>query len=175
MSYIVVDVESDGPIPHKYSMVCFGAVVVEPSLSKTFYGKIKPVSDLWVPEALAVSGITRVEHETFEAPEKVMDDFANWLSENSKNRPIFISDNPAFDWQWINYYIHTYLGKNPFGFSARRIGDLYCGMKMDTGLNNEWKKLFRKTVHDHNPVNDAKGNAEALLAMKEMGLKMPSQ
>lgn len=175
MSYIVVDIESDGPIPYKYSMVCFGAVVVEPSLSKIFYGKVKPISEIWIPEALAVSGYSRQEHETFDEPQKVMEDFAQWLSANSKGKPIFISDNPAFDWQWINWYFHTYLGKNPFGFSARRIGDLYCGMKMDTGLNAEWKKLYRKTTHDHNPVNDAKGNAEALLAMKEMGLKMPSQ
>ena len=36
MSFIVVDVESDGPIPYYYSMVCFGAVIVESSLSKTF-------------------------------------------------------------------------------------------------------------------------------------------
>jgi DNA polymerase III alpha subunit (gram-positive type) len=174
MSYIVVDVESDGPIPHKYSMVCFGAVIVESSLSKTFYGKVKPISENWIPEALAVSGITRQQHDTYDEPAMVMDRFATWLSENSKDRPIFISDNPAFDWQWINWYFHTYLRRNPFGFSARRIGDLYCGMKMDAGLNNEWKKLFRKTKHDHNPVNDAKGNAEALLAMKEMGLKFPS-
>lgn len=173
MSYIVVDVESDGPIPHKYSMVCFGAVVVEPSLSKTFYGKTKPISSTYDPEALAISGFTRQEHEAFEDPKKVMENFAAWLNEQSKNRPIFISDNPAFDWQWINWYFHTYLGKNPFGFSGRRIGDLYCGMKMDAGLNNEWKRLFRKTTHDHNPVNDAIGNAEALLAMKEMGLKIP--
>lgn len=171
----MVDVESDGPIPHKYSMVCFGAVVVEASLSKTFYGKIKPVSENWIPEALEVSGFTRQEHETFEKPVVVMENFAAWLSENSKGRPLFISDNPAFDWQWINWYFHTYLDKNPFGFSARRIGDLYCGMKMDTGLNNEWKQLFRKTIHDHHPVNDAIGNAEALLEMKKMGLKMPSQ
>lgn len=172
MSYIVVDVESDGPIPHKYSMVCFGAVVVEPSLNKTFYGKVKPISENWIPEALAISGFTRQQHESFDEPAVVIEAFATWLSENSKGRPIFISDNPAFDWQWINWYFHTYLGKNPFGFSARRIGDLYCGMKMDASVNNEWKKLFRKTVHDHNPVNDAKGNAEALLAMKEMGLKI---
>jgi len=174
MSYIIVDVESDGPIPHQYSMVCFGAVVLEPTLSKTFYGKTKPISELWIPEALAVSGISREEHEKFEEPKKVLEDFAKWLSANSTNRPIFISDNPAFDWQWINWYFHTYLGKNPFGFSARRIGDLYCGMKMDAGLNSEWKKLFRKTRHDHNPVNDALGNAEALLAMKAMGLKIPA-
>jgi hypothetical protein len=37
MSYVMVDVEADGPIPGDYSMVCFGAVVVEPSLSRTFY------------------------------------------------------------------------------------------------------------------------------------------
>jgi hypothetical protein len=175
MSFIVVDVESDGPIPHAYSMVCFGAVVVEPSLSKTFYGKLKPASENYDPEALAVSGFSRQDHESFDDPKEVMDAFANWLSQNSKGRPIFISDNPAFDWQWINWYFHTYLGRNPFGFSARRIGDLYCGMKMDVGLNTEWKKLFRKTAHDHNPVNDAKGNAEALLAFKALGLKMPSQ
>ena len=174
MSYIVVDVESDGPIPYKYSMVCFGAVVLEASLSKTFYGKVKPVSETYDSEALAISGFDRNDHEGFDEPKLVMQLFADWLSQNSKGRPIFISDNPAFDWQWINWYFHTFLGKNPFGFSARRIGDLYCGMKMDAGLNAEWKKLFRKTTHDHNPVNDAKGNAEALLAMKEMGLKIPA-
>ena len=175
MSYIVVDVEADGPIPHQYSIVCFGAVVVEPSLSKTFYGKIKPVSQQWIPEALAVSGISREEHERFGDPAEVMKDFAQWLKASSDGKPVFISDNPAFDWQWINYYFHYYLGKNPFGFSARRIGDLYCGMKMDAGLNSEWKRLLRKTRHDHNPVNDAKGNAEALLEMKKMGLKFPAK
>ena len=174
MSYIVVDVESDGPIPHKYSMICFGAVVLEPSLSKTFYGKVRPISETYIQEALTVSGFNRQDHENFDEPKLVMDLFAEWLSQNSKGRPIFISDNSAFDWQWINWYFHTYLDKNPFGFSARRIGDLYCGMKMDAGLNAEWKKLFRKTAHDHNPVNDAKGNAEALLSMKEMGLKIPA-
>lgn len=175
MSFIVVDVEADGPIPHKYSMVCFGAVVVDPSLSKTFYGQTKPISSEWVPDALAVSGFSRQAHEAFDDPKLVMENFANWLAENSTGKPIFISDNPAFDWQWINFYFHNFLGKNPFGFSARRIGDLYCGMKMDTGLNSEWKRLLRKTSHDHHPVNDAKGNAEALLAMKAMGLKMPSK
>ena len=175
MSYIVVDVEADGPIPNKYSMVCFGAIVVEPSLSKTFYGKVKPISKEWIPEALNISGFSRAQHETFDEPAEVMKQFSQWLNETSNGKAIFISDNPAFDWQWINYYFHFYLGKNPFGFSARRIGDLYCGMKMDAGLNSEWKRLLRKTSHDHNPVNDAKGNAEALLAMKNMGLKFPSK
>lgn len=45
MSYIVVDVEADGEIPYKFSMVPFGAVIVESSLSKTFYGEVKPISE----------------------------------------------------------------------------------------------------------------------------------
>ena len=169
MSYIVVDVESDGAIPNKYSMVCFGAVIVEPTLSKTFYGKLKPISEEWNPEALAISGFSREEHEAFDDPKEVMEKFAKWISENSIGKPIFISDNPAYDWSFINYYFHYYLGKNPFGYSARRIGDLYCGMVKDS--HAQWKHL-RKTTHTHHPVDDAKGNAEALLEIQKMGLKI---
>jgi hypothetical protein len=68
MSYIVVDVEADGPIPHKYSMVCFGAVIAEPSMSKTFYGQVRPIATDWIPDALAVSGFSRQDHENFEDP-----------------------------------------------------------------------------------------------------------
>lgn len=175
MSYIVVDVEADGEIPGKYSMVCFGAIVVEPTLSKTFYGQLKPISENWKPEALAISGFSREEHLQFDNPQEVMLKFLEWIKQNSVGRPIFISDNLAFDWQWINYYFHDQLNENPFGFSGRRIGDLYCGMMKDTGLNQEWKRKYRKTVHDHNPVNDAKGNAEALLSMKKLGLKIPTK
>lgn len=172
MSLIVVDVEADGPVPHLYSMVCFGAVIVEPTLSKTFYGKTFPIAEHYVPEALAVSGFSREQHMEFDDPIQVMKNFEKWILENTDGRPVFISDNPAFDWQWINYYFHLFVGKNPFGFSARRIGDLYCGMVKDSFA--KWKHL-RVTTHDHNPINDAKGNAEALLKMKEMGLKLPTK
>ncbi len=171
MSYFIVDVESDGQIPHLYSMVCFGAVVLDSKLDRTFYGKTKPISQKWNPESLAISGFSREQHLNFDDPKQVMLNFKNWILENTQGRPVLISDNPAFDWQWINYYFHFYLGENPFGYSARRIADLYCGMKFD--VYAQWKHL-RKTEHDHNPVNDAKGNAEALLEMKKMGLKIPT-
>jgi hypothetical protein len=172
MSWFVVDVEADGPIPGKFSMVSFGAVLVTPTLDKTFYGQTRPVSEQFDPKALEISGHSREQHQTFDDPADVMRRFAEWLRATSNGRPIFISDNLAFDWQWINYYFHFFLGENPFGFSGRRIGDLYCGMVKDSFA--QWKQL-RKTTHTHHPVDDAKGNAEALLAMKEMGLKIPSK
>jgi DNA polymerase III epsilon subunit-like protein len=172
MSYFVVDVESDDQSPAVGSMVCFGAVKVS-DLSTTFYGKTRPVMDAYNPEALAISGFSREDHEGFDDPKEVMLAFEKWVLENSDGKPVFISDNPAFDWQWINYYFHKYVGRNPFGFSARRIGDLYCGMVKHAGKNRDWKRKYRKTVHDHNPVNDAKGNAEALIAFRdELGLNI---
>lgn len=159
MTLISVDVEADGPCPGLYSMVSFGAVVVA-DMSETFYGETAPIVEAWVPEALAVSGFTRDQHKLFHDPREVMQKFRLWLKKVSIQRPIFISDNPAFDWQFINYYFHRYLGENPFGYSARRIGDIYCGVQKNGRA--AWKHL-RKTKHDHNPVNDAKSNAEAIL------------
>jgi DNA polymerase III epsilon subunit-like protein len=164
MAYIMVDIESDGPIPGDFSMVCFGAVVVEPSLSKTFYGQLRPVSDRFVAEALAVSGFTREQTLAFPDPREVMGDFRIWLAENSSDHPMFISDNNGFDWQFINWYFHHFLGDNPFGHSSSNLGSLYKGLVRDTSKNF---KHLRRTAHTHHPVDDAKGNAEAMLALKD--------
>ncbi|MCA9250228.1 MAG: 3'-5' exoribonuclease [Phycisphaerae bacterium] len=164
MSYIMVDIEADGPIPGDYSMVCFGAVLVEPSLSKTFYGQLAPVSEKWIPDALRVSGFSRGETLAFDDPEKVMREFGDWLKEVSTNRPMFIADNNGFDWQFINWYFHHFTGSNPFGHSSTNLGSLYKGIVKNMSKNF---KHLRKTKHTHHPVDDAKGNAEALLAIKE--------
>ena len=170
MSYIMVDIESDGPIPGDYSMVCFGAVLVQPGLEQSFYGRLKPISEKWIPEALAVSGFSRETCLTFDEPTQVMRSFADWLKQVSDGKPMFVSDNNGFDWQFINWYFHHFLGRNPFGFSSTNLGSLYKGMVKDVFQNF---KHLRKTRHTHDPVDDAKGNAEALLTMKsELGLKI---
>lgn len=170
MAYIMVDVESDGPIPGDYSMISFGAVKVDGTLDKTFYGRLKPVSDKFIPEALAVSGHTRAETLAFDDPKKVMNDFSNWISKVCNDRPIFISDNNGFDWMFVCWYFHHFLGENPFGFSSQNLGSVYKGMEKDMFTNF---KHLRKTKHTHHPVDDAKGNAEALLTMKyKLGLNM---
>jgi hypothetical protein len=163
MPYIMVDIESDGPIPGDYSMICFGAVLVDEALDKTFYGKLKPISDKFIPEALAVSGFSREETLGFDDPKEVMENFKRWLNQTSKGQPIFISDNNGFDWMFICWYFHHFLGANPFGFSSQNLGSLYKGMVKDMFRNF---KHLRKTKHTHNPVDDAKGNAEALLTLK---------
>lgn len=131
MSLIFVDCEGYG-CPGVNPLREFGAV--EYTTRKTFHGK-------------------DCSEETFTA-------FKSWLGEVSTDRPIMISDNPAFDFQWINHYFWVYFGDNPFGHSARRISDFYAGLCGDFRKTQQWKRL-RRTPHDHNPVHDAMGNAEA--------------
>ena len=170
MPYVMVDIEADGPIPGDYSMICFGAVIVEPELNRTFYSKLKPISDRFIPEALAVSGFSRDQTLAFDEPKSVMEAFREWIKKECKGRSMFVSDNNGFDWQFINWYIHHFVGENPFGFSSTNLGSLYKGMVRDMFVNF---KHLRKTRHTHHPVDDARGNAEALLAMNEtMGLKI---
>ncbi len=156
MPWISFDGEMDGPTPGIYSMVSFGAVVVEDGLNRTFYREMAPITENWIPESLAVSGFTREQCKEFPGPLQVITEFRDWLKEVSgEKRPIFVADNPL-DFGFINYYFHL-------------LGDLYCGMRMDT--QSRWKHL-RKTQHTHNALDDAKGNAEAILAMRDMGLKI---
>lgn len=168
----MVDVEADGPIPGDYSMISFGAVKVEHGLQTTFYGKLKPISDKWIPEALAVSGFSREDTLKFDDPAQIMLDFRDWLkyTASANEKAMFIADNNGFDWQFINWYFYHFIGENPFGFSSTNLGSLYKGIVKDFRRNF---KHLRKTKHTHNPVDDAVGNAEALLAIiDKYGLKM---
>lgn len=167
MTHFVLDVEANGPCPDLYSMVSFGLVVRDdPSIS--FYGETAPLPGAAsIPEALAVSGMTLTEHLNCPDPQVTMLEMKDWLEQFGTCRHVIWSDNPAFDWQWINYYSHKFLGYNPFGFSARRIGDFYAGVKGNVKDISSWKKM-RGTKHTHNPVDDARGNAEALLKIIKM-------
>jgi hypothetical protein len=169
VAYVMVDVEADGPIPGDYSMVCIGALIVEPGLERTFYAQLRPISERWLPEALAVAGFSREQTLGFEDPAPVMERFAAWVEAQAPHRRFFVSDNNGFDWQFVNWYLHHFVGRNPFGHSSMNLGSLYKGMVRDV-----WQsfKHLRRTEHTHNPLDDARGNAEALLAMKELGLKI---
>ena len=168
MTFVSVDIEADGPIPGDYSMISFGAVVVEPALNRTFSGTCRPISEQWIPEALAVSGHTREATLTFADPTAELLRFAAWLDsvKGPSGRLIFIADNNGFDWMFVCWYFHHFLGKNPFGFSSQNLGSLYKGLVKDASKSF---KHLRKTAHTHDPVDDARGNAEALLAMQAMG------
>lgn len=172
--WVVVDVETDGPCPGLYSMIKLGACVVENKF-RVFRADFMPCGDYVSEEALKVTGFTHEQTLDFPHPGYGMEDFHNWLKglkSNLDDRLVFVSDNLAFDWQFVNYYFYRFEKENPFGHSGRRIGDLWSGFNKTYKKNSDWKS-FRKTPHTHDPVMDACGNVEALLEMEKRGLILP--
>lgn len=162
--YVMVDIESDGPIPGDYSMVSFGAVIVDEKLDKTFYSEaLAPISKKYDEKALAISGHKRDYLELYGLdPKNRLLAFEEWVQKSITKKPVFISDNNGFDWSFINWYFHHFLGRNPFGYSSQNLNSLYKGLQRDYYASF---KHLRKTRHTHHPVDDALGNAEALWVM----------
>lgn len=161
MPYIMVDIEADGPCPGLYSMLSLGAVIVEQSLNTKFYQTFRPISESWNEQAISVGAFTREQTLTFPPAEEGMTAFHSWVKDAAGDgRPIFVSDNNGFDWQFVNYYFHQFCGENPFGHSSMNLGSFYKGLKKDLRANF---KHLRKTKHTHNALEDAIGNAEAML------------
>ena len=154
MSLIFVDCEAYGGCPATGQLTEFGAV--EFQSRATFHGILSVSSpDPTNPaQPLPAGPVSR------EKLVEVFTAFDAWLQQVSTDRPVFVSDNVAFDWQWINDGFWRALGRNPLGHSGRRIGDFYAGLMGDFRKTQNWKRL-RITPHDHNPVHDAQGNVEA--------------
>jgi hypothetical protein len=165
MSLIFMDCEAYGGCPAVGRLTEFGAV--DYATRWTFHGIIlasRPSeANPAVPESVfpVLTDKYGLQDGSVARERAVFADFAEWLKKVSpKEAPVFVSDNPAFDWQWINDGFWRTLNLNPFGHSARRISDFYAGLCGDFRRSQQWKRL-RITKHDHNPVNDAMGNVEA--------------
>ena len=169
--YISVDIETSGPIVGEHSMLALGACIVdEPDIQ--FSALLKPISEAVVPEAMNVVGhdlsffATRGQ-EQFEAIES----FRKWVVKSScGRRPVFVAFNSPFDWSFVNWYLLTFGGENPFGVSALDIKAFYAGMTGVDWADTRSSKLpdeFRSTrEHSHNALDDAIEQAEIFSKMR---------
>ena len=149
-----------GKSPFSGVMTEFGAVELVSKAS--FHGVLWPsrpsLENPAVPEILP-------DARPFDK-KKVMTDFVEWLGRLETDRLVFVSDNPAWDWMWIAFAFDEAGIENPFGYSARRIGDFWAGLRNNWRDASSWKR-YRITDHTHDPVMDSQGNAEALQYLLE--------
>lgn len=159
MALVFVDCEAWGGCPRTGQLTEFGAVDYDDN--RTFHGVIvKSNPDPKNPAVPIPTGPVNLEHER-----TVYQEFAYWLGK-CRGRPVFVSDNNGYDYQWINDGFWRHIGSNPFGHSSRRISDYYAGLMGNFFVKLNWKK-FRVTPHDHNPVHDALGNVEAFRQLQQ--------
>lgn len=153
MTYILVDCEARGTSPVNGTLTEFGAVTYQSHL--TFHGVLFESAPDPANPAVPIAG------QRVATDRHVAEEFTAWLGNVCSSRPVMVSDNPAHDFMWIAGMFDRAGLPNPFGHSGRRISDFWAGLHSSWTRTQDWKKL-RRTPHDHNPVHDALGNAEAL-------------
>ncbi len=162
--YFSVDIESAGPIPGKYSMLSVGACVVG-APDRAFYAELRPISMDAVPAALEVSQFDLAQlAQTGESPVDVMNRFRTWiLAETQSFRPVFVGFNATYDWQFVNWYFHTFCGDNPFGFGGVDIKSYHMGKCSlawgDTTSSKLPTRYQPETPQTHNALDDARAQA----------------
>jgi len=161
--YVAVDIEADGPLPGPYSMLSLGMVAVGfPNLR--FYTEIRPISDQFQSEALAVSGLDR-DRLLREAPtaEAAMKAAASWVNKLRKvGRPVFLAAPAVWDGMFLHWYFMNFTGKSPFGKTGSGI-DLRSYWMGFRGC--EWAETRKGRIknelgvtnlpHTHHAGNDA--------------------
>lgn len=96
MTHFVFDVEADGPCPGIYSMIEIGIVAIHGDELRSFWRTLKPITYDYSLDALKSIGATREQTLQYGDPEVAIREAVQWVDSQSKGRPIFWSDNPAF-------------------------------------------------------------------------------
>ena len=172
--YLSVDVETSGPIPGEFSLLSIGACNVDND-KETFSCQLKPTTRNADPKALEVTGLSldRLEREGLE-PSIGMKKFGEWVTKSvgSSGIPVFVGFNAPFDWSFINYYFHRYIGENPFGFTALDIKSMYMGAAKSTWLGTKSSKIssiLHPTLKgDRDALHDALYQAELFRLIQKM-------
>ena len=187
-TYVVCDIEADGPVPGPYSMISLGAVAVtkdgtqngefEINLHPLDNAKTHPMTMKWfsthAPDALEYARQNQV------SPRDAMNKFGDWLL--ALPTPRVMAAHPApLDFMWINWYIQVFLANRleepPFTFpffdkkgqaafdiksyAAAVLGKDY--IKIDRG--NYSKELHDNKKHSHKAIEDAREYAQLLIKL----------
>jgi len=170
--YISADIEADGPIPGPFSMLSFGLAVAsrfdgltfepaDPAVA-TFYRELKPISDRFDPQALAVAGLDRDALTRHGAdPAEAMGAAAAWVGDQAAGaRPVLVGYPVVFDWMFLHWYFVRFLGESPFGFSGaldmKTIYQQKAHVTLDgAGRTDLPTDLASTREHTHNALDDA--------------------
>ncbi len=187
-TYVVCDIEADGPIPGTHSMISLGAVAVnkegenfgecEINFLPLENAKPHPAIMHWftteAPEALKHTQHNQV------SPKEGMNKFGDWLL--TLPTPRVMAAHPApLDFMWINWYIQTFLTerleKIPFsmpffdknGQAAFDIKSYAAAVLQkdynDIGRDDYSLELHDNTKHTHKAIDDAREYAKLLIKL----------
>lgn len=192
-TFVVTDIESDGPSPLANSMLSFASVacdvtgkvldefecVLEPRSDR------KPSSDTmawWDTQPEAWIAATNNP----EPPKIVMPRYADWV-ESLPGFRVFAAAPMIFDGLWMDHYLETYAGTRVMGgpFKSRQIfrgggvclytmaGSLRGAQYLKWGMQRVPPAWYGHIEHTHKAIDDARGFANVLGKLFELSGALP--
>lgn len=177
--YVSVDIEATGPAPALNSMISLGAVAFYKGKEiASFEANIREL-----PEATrdpSTMSWWRDHQEAWdyaqqnqEHPSHVMLRFNDWVK-NLPGRPIFLAYPAGFDFTFVYWYFHAFVGSCPFTFSALDMKS-YAMACLKTPYSEtvkrnfpvEWQDPAGVVKHNHHAVDDAREQGEMFMRITE--------
>lgn len=178
--YVIVDIETDGPVAGLYSMLSIGAVATTAIEEvATFYRKVKPLEGAsrhpstmawWKTQPQAWQEVMK----NTEPAETVIKEFYAWVQSLGK-QPIFVAHPIGFDYSFVSWYLWKFIKQDPFTneTGAPQTLDLGSyiagkfGLKISTAKRNSLPDWMKEGMpkHSHNALDDAMGYGAILRNM----------
>ncbi len=189
--YFSADVETDGPIPGPYSMLSFGLVIAgsfdgttfrRSDLSDSFEANLRPISENFEEEALAVTGIDREAlKRSGKDPSEAMKKLADWIEARcaaaesqtkAKVKPVLVAYPLGFDWSFLHWYFLNFAGRSPFGHSRgldiKTAYAIKAGVPLHQASRSKLPEHLRSALpHTHGALDDAKEQADIFANIME--------
>ena len=131
--FVSIDIETDGPAAGLNSMLALGAAAfVNGKEAGIWYATLVPLPgahqdsetmDWWKTQPEAWAEVTSEPR----LPEVVIPDFCIWVN-RLPGDPIAVAWPATFDFAFVNYYCHRFIGRNPLGFAALDIRSYANGL-----------------------------------------------
>jgi DNA polymerase III epsilon subunit-like protein len=186
--YLSVDVEPDGHVPGTSSIVSLAACTaalrddegavhrLDPENdANSFYAVLRPITDRYVEKALRVTGFDRAALERDgRPPEEALPAFATWidgLAAEHDAKPVLAAYPLGFVWQFIQYYLHEFADRSPFGQSAHYDMKSAYAALAGSAVSDAIKRrmpsalLGPKDSKTHHALDDAKGHVDLLVGL----------
>jgi hypothetical protein len=179
--YVSIDIETNGPAPGLNSMLALGAAAFscEGEQAGTWYATLRKLPgsyedpdtmSWWKTQPEAWAEVNRDQQD----PEKAACEFERWVR-GLHGKPVAVAWPAAFDFAFVNYYMHRFRGGNLLGFACvdiRSYANGLAGYDSYYGLPEEKLRAMAGLVdtvglRDHVAVDDAIGQGRLFMALRK--------
>lgn len=167
--YVSVDIEADGPIPGRNSMLSFGAVAYTSDGVEIarYNANLQPLPEaitnpqtmeFWEKNPDAYAAATAEPCD----PALIMPEFSRWL-ERLGGKPVFVGYPVTYDFMWLHWYLIAFNDLDPFshaGLDIKTLAWSQLGGSFHRASKRNFPKRWFSKKHKHIAVDDAAEQGE---------------